>query len=478
MTELDISDMQFNYAEIGDMIKASKGLYTWDFNLEGKRHKVELTHSRIKGKRVITCDGEEINSCLKYTYNYTYSFPLDGHYYTIIQISPDQYDLRIDNISYMILKNQNKRKKAKKYDDDKYEEKKSKKEKKKEKNNDDNFFNDAGDFDFGGNDNKDNDKVKSDVGNIMNDFDFGDSDKNNNNDKKDKPKNDNKNKNKSIEKLSINLLSSKNEIKLNNNNYLNTYINKADNLTNRNNNNKNNLNLNSNTENDKNFNNNNNIIKMPIADKSISNRISKLNLDIFTTNKENKENKENNINKDKKDNKDSKENKENSNNKNMINFNNYNSNKNPQKISLTKKSSPECIMRRNGTQENQIRIFNGIENENENIINGISTDNLIISNDNMNRLNDDEMHSINSNNNNYRRLNTDLFHTKNNTKRNEYNDKCKLLRSNKNLSSNTNREQKKNIFQIQSKEKMQQIQIKAKKLKINILYFLTHMIIP
>ena len=105
MADLDISDMQFNYSEIGDMIKASKGLYTWDFKLEGNRHKVELTHSRIKGKRVITCDGEEINSCLKYTYNYTYSFPLDGHYYTIIQISPDQYDLRIDNESFMILKN-------------------------------------------------------------------------------------------------------------------------------------------------------------------------------------------------------------------------------------------------------------------------------------------------------------------------------------------------------------------------------------
>ena len=58
----------------------------------------------------------------------------------------------------------------------------------------------------------------------------------------------------------------------------------------------------------------------------------------------------------------------------------------------------------------------------------------------MNRLNNDEMHSINSNNNNYRRLNTDLFHIKNNTKRNKCNDKCKLLQSNKNLSSNTNRE--------------------------------------
>ena len=116
MTELDISDMQFNYSEIGDMIKASKGLYTWDFKLEGNRHKIELTHSRIKGKRVITCDGEEINTCLKYTYNYTYSFPLDGHYYTVIQISPDQYDLRIDNESFLILKNKSKRKIEKKSD--------------------------------------------------------------------------------------------------------------------------------------------------------------------------------------------------------------------------------------------------------------------------------------------------------------------------------------------------------------------------
>ena len=48
MTELDISDMQFKYAEIGYMSKASKGLYTWDFKLEGNRHKIELTHSRIR----------------------------------------------------------------------------------------------------------------------------------------------------------------------------------------------------------------------------------------------------------------------------------------------------------------------------------------------------------------------------------------------------------------------------------------------
>ena len=137
MTELDIYNMKSEYSEIGDMIKASKALYSWEFTLDGKRHKIELSHSRIKGKRVILCDGQEISTCLKYTYNYTYSFPLDGHYLTLIQISPDQYDLRIDNISFMLLKNKSRykkkepEKKSKKdedsdEDDDNYKKKKKK----------------------------------------------------------------------------------------------------------------------------------------------------------------------------------------------------------------------------------------------------------------------------------------------------------------------------------------------------------------
>ena len=159
---------------------------------------------------------------------------------------------------------------------------------------------------------------------------------------------------------------------------------------------------------------------MPEAAKPISNKISKLNLDIFTTSRENKETE--------------------------INENTNNSNKIHQIISIKKKISTDSVRRRNGTDENQIRIFNGIENENENVINGISTDNLLPTN---NKINDDEINNIN-NNNNYRRLNTDLFHSKNNCKRNEVSDKCKLiLKSNKNLASNNNQEQKKVIVQIQ-----------------------------
>ena len=60
MTEIDICNMKYDYSEIGDMFKASKGLYSWEFTLDEKRHKIELVHSRLKGKRVILCDGLEV----------------------------------------------------------------------------------------------------------------------------------------------------------------------------------------------------------------------------------------------------------------------------------------------------------------------------------------------------------------------------------------------------------------------------------
>ena len=183
MSELDICNMKYDYSEVGEMFKASKALYSWEFTLDGKRHKVELNHSRITGKRVILSDAQEISSCLKYTYNYTYSFPLEDHYLTLIQISPDQYDLRIDNISFMLLKNkirykknrieQNKKKKDDDDDDDD--------EDKKKKNKDDNFFDGAGEFYFGDNNNsKSKKKVSDDLGDIASDFDFGDNDNNDN----------------------------------------------------------------------------------------------------------------------------------------------------------------------------------------------------------------------------------------------------------------------------------------------------------
>ena len=174
-----------------------------------------------------------------------------------------------------------------------------------------------------------------------------------------------------------------------------SYVNKK--VTTNRNNNKNNLKQN-NTDKEE--------AKIPIANKAISNRISKLNLEIFTTNK-----KDNNKSKDK-----------------IIN-------------SII--GSNDLIIRRNGNQdniqENQERIINGIDNDN--IINGISRENMNIINDNNNiniKKNDEEINNLNLNNNemnmNYRRLNTDLFHPKTNSNRNIE------IKNNKNIPSNTNRD--------------------------------------
>ena len=187
----------------------------------------------------------------------------------------------------------------------------------------------------------------------------------------------------------------------NKNNYLLSYINKID-ETNRDN--KNNFNQ-CNTDNE--------LTKIPSSNKPFSNRISKLNLDIFTTKKENN----------------SKE-----------------------KMTLNIKSPSVFIERRNGVHENETRIFNGIENDDN--INGINRENLNTLNENYDKKSDEEMGDIKINNTNkynnsliYRRLNTDLYHSKNNSNRNANIDRCNLLRSNKNLTNNKKTERnKKNLL--------------------------------
>ena len=141
-SNLDITQLKFEQNEIGNLIKASKALFSWEFVLDGNRQKIELQHSRIKGKRIVIFNGKEVSNSMQYTYSFSYSFPIDKHYLTIIQISPDQYDLRIDNISFISLLNRQKI--------DGYSVNKKKENKTSNSNNNDDFFSaEAGnDFNF------------------------------------------------------------------------------------------------------------------------------------------------------------------------------------------------------------------------------------------------------------------------------------------------------------------------------------------
>ena len=197
ISKIDITNLNFSQNEVGDFIKSSKVLYTWEFILEKNyRHKIELQHQRIKGNRIVMIDGQEVSNNSKYTYNYSYSFPLNKHYFTIIQIAPDQYDLRIDNISFTALQNRIKygrvivnNKKEKDWGENEKNKKKEKNIKdddnffKEEDNNvnfDNKFFNNNEDaFDFDENDNK-NTKKDNKTQKETNLIDLGFEDKNQN----------------------------------------------------------------------------------------------------------------------------------------------------------------------------------------------------------------------------------------------------------------------------------------------------------
>lgn len=105
---IKISNMKYEQSEIGRLIKGTKIIYSWDFVLDGNRRKVELIHSRITGKRRISLDGKNLTKCQKYTMEFQYSFLIEKHYVIVIQVAPDMYELRIDNVSFSTLMNKEK----------------------------------------------------------------------------------------------------------------------------------------------------------------------------------------------------------------------------------------------------------------------------------------------------------------------------------------------------------------------------------
>ncbi|MCQ2817608.1 MAG: hypothetical protein MJ252_10120 [archaeon] len=199
---LNIKDLHSDVIEAGNLFKSSKAIFKWEFTLDNNPYRIELQHSRIKGKRIVLINGKETSNSTEYTYSYSFSFPIDKHYITIIQVSPDQYDLRIDNLSFVMLLNKQEFKKFECRENTRVEKPKpqqynfgfdNKKEeepeddffgggKKETENNSENFFSIGAnkknfDFDFGdssqsGN-NPSNTQTENKGGNDLLDFDFG-----------------------------------------------------------------------------------------------------------------------------------------------------------------------------------------------------------------------------------------------------------------------------------------------------------------
>ena len=100
----------------------------WSFNLEGKFHKIEFWDSKISNKKKVTVDAKELLNNKSESKNFSYSFKIDKHFFSILH-NNDEFELRIDNRSFLeILSDERCGKLSKK---------KEKEKEKKEDNSDD-----------------------------------------------------------------------------------------------------------------------------------------------------------------------------------------------------------------------------------------------------------------------------------------------------------------------------------------------------
>lgn len=75
----------------------------WEFVLNNKFHKIELFHSKVTGKKKLCLDAQQLVEDQGYQSSFTYSFKLDKHYFNIVQLSLDAFELKIDNRKFESL---------------------------------------------------------------------------------------------------------------------------------------------------------------------------------------------------------------------------------------------------------------------------------------------------------------------------------------------------------------------------------------
>jgi len=94
---MSFRNLYFDKREVGKTIKSSKIYYLWEFFLDEKPHKVELFHSVLSGKKKLCLDAQVLTEDKSYSSNFNYSFKIGKHYFNVVQVESDSFDLRIDN---------------------------------------------------------------------------------------------------------------------------------------------------------------------------------------------------------------------------------------------------------------------------------------------------------------------------------------------------------------------------------------------
>lgn len=89
--------------EVGKTIKSTKIYYVWELMIENKPHKIEMFHSKVSGKKKLCLDAQTLTEDKSYGANFTYSFTLEKHYFNVVQVDSDLFDLRIDNKQFSLI---------------------------------------------------------------------------------------------------------------------------------------------------------------------------------------------------------------------------------------------------------------------------------------------------------------------------------------------------------------------------------------
>eukprot|EP01017_Pseudomicrothorax_dubius_P023709 TRINITY_DN2528_c0_g1_i1.p1 TRINITY_DN2528_c0_g1~~TRINITY_DN2528_c0_g1_i1.p1 ORF type:complete len:436 (-),score=98.14 TRINITY_DN2528_c0_g1_i1:118-1425(-) len=98
--------IDYKEEDIGPRIKLTKKRYLWTFEIDGKRHTVELHYSLITGRIKIFSDGVQIYDETKFlSSSFQYPFTIDVNMLNLLQHG-DTFELRINNQVFAHLYNQ------------------------------------------------------------------------------------------------------------------------------------------------------------------------------------------------------------------------------------------------------------------------------------------------------------------------------------------------------------------------------------
>ena len=96
MADIDIERLRYDQKEVGKTFSSSKILYTWEFVLNKKSHKIEFYDSRLSDKKKITLDGSVLFYDKDDSEFFSYKFSLAGYKFELCKISEDRYDIKIN----------------------------------------------------------------------------------------------------------------------------------------------------------------------------------------------------------------------------------------------------------------------------------------------------------------------------------------------------------------------------------------------